>query len=287
MAKEKYLNNGSLPINMKNIQSNRKILSIPLKKENLDSKNFAHIFDIEGLRNACEWCNTPVDFMNYLKFRIKFLKEISKNIDEIKQENNIVYFYIYKDLIKKDVPLERAEEILRLNLLKNDNFIKSLLKIEGFGHYLIRKDKSILFDNIISHLFHTGKNGEENNYENEINYRNKIYDVLFLNRKDRIMISECITTLEENARNKTTSKILQFKNIYVQVIALKMDKDEDVDIFLKRRSDYIKKEHDKFLRKEIMKKGKIQKAFFIVIDHPKNHIRLHAEYMSVKDKSWN
>lgn len=287
LAKEKYLNNGSLPINMKNIQSNRKILSIPLKKENLDSKNFAHIFDIEGLRNACEWCNTPVDFMNYLKFRIKFLKEISKNIDEIKQENNIVYFYIYKDLIKKDVPLERAEEILRLNLLKNDNFIKSLLKIEGFGHYLIRKDKSILFDNIISHLFHTGKNGEENNYENEINYRNKIYDVLFLNRKDRIMISECITTLEENARNKTTSKILQFRNMYVQVIALKMDKDEDVDIFLKRRSDYIKKEHDKFLRKEIMKKGKIQKAFFIVIDHPKNHIRLHAEYMSVKDKSWN
>lgn len=66
-----------------------------------------------------------------------------------------------------------------------------------------------------------------------------------------------------------------------------MDKDEDVDIFLKRRSDYIKKEHDKFLRQGIMKKGKVEKAFFIVIDHPKNHIRFHSEYMSVRDKSWN
>lgn len=287
LAKEKYLNNGSLPINMKNIQSNKKILSIPLKKEDLDNKNFIHIFDIEGLRNACEWCNTPVDFMNYLKFRIKFLKEISKNIDEIKQENNIVYFYIYKDLMKKNAPSERVEEILRLNLLKNDNFIKSLLKIDGFWRYLIRKDESILFDNIISHLFHTGKNGEENNYENEINYRNKIYDVLFLNRKDRIAISECIISLRKNAKNKTISKSINFRNIHLQVIAFKMDKDEDPDIFLKRRENYIKKEYDKFIRQGIMKKGKIEKAFFIGIDHTKNDILFNAEYMLVIDNSWS
>lgn len=287
LAKNKYLNNGSLPINMKNIQSNKKILSIPVKKESLDNKNFVHIFDIEGLRSICGFCNTPSDFMNYLKFRIKFLKKISKNVDEITQENNIVYFYIYKDLIKKDVPIEVIEEILKLDLLKNDNFIKNLLKIDGFGHYLIRRDKSILFDNIISNLFYKGKNGEENNYENEINYRNKIYDILFLNRKDRIMISEFITNLEENAKNKTISKILKFRNIYVQVVALKMNKCEDIDIFLKRRNDYRKKEYNKFLRQGIMKKGKIEKAFFIFIDHPKNHIRLHTEYISVKDKSWN
>lgn len=286
LAKEKYLNNGSLPINMKNIQSNKKILSIPLKKEDLGSKNFVHIFDIEGLRNACEWCNTPVDFMNYLKFRIKFLKEISKNIDEIKQENNIVYFYIYKDLIKKNVPSERVEEILRLNLLKNNNFIEVLQKIEGFMPYLIKKDESILFDNIISHLFHTGKNGEENNYENEINYRNKIYDVLFLNRKDRIAISECIISLIKNAKNKTISKSIDFRNIHLQVIAFKMDKNEEPDIFLKRRETYIKKEYDKFIRQGIMKKGKIEKAFFIGIDHPKNYILFNAEHILVIDNNW-
>lgn len=206
-AKKKYLNNGSLPINMRNIQSNKKIASIPLKKENLDGNNFVHIFDIEGLKNICEWCNTPVDFMSYLKFRKIFFKTISKNIEEIKQENNILYFYIYKDLIKKDFPTDKMEEILTSNILENDNYIINLLKIKGFHEHLIKKKASELFDNIISHLFYTGSNNEKNDYENEIKYRNKIYDVLFLNRKDRITISECIISLEKNSRNKTTSKL--------------------------------------------------------------------------------
>lgn len=66
------------------------------------------------------------------------------------------------------------------------------MKIDGFYKYLIKKDESQLFDNIISHLFYTGQNGHINNEENEIEYINKIYDVLFLNRKERIAISESI-----------------------------------------------------------------------------------------------
>lgn len=45
-------------------------------------------------------------------------------------------------------------------------------------------------------------------------------------------------------------------NIYLKVVALKMDKKENIDIFFKRREDCIKKESDKFLRQGIMQKGK-------------------------------
>lgn len=59
-----------------------------------------------------------------------------------------------------------------------------------------------MFDNVISHLFYTGQNGNMNNEENEIEYRNKIYDILFLNRKERIAISESIFSLEKTLKIK-------------------------------------------------------------------------------------
>lgn len=115
-AKKIYMNNGSLPINMKDLQSNKKTLSIPLKKKDLKDKNFVHILDLEGLENISEWANTPVDFMNYLKFRKKFLINISNNIDEINQENNILYFFIYKDITSKSYKVATIEKILTSNL---------------------------------------------------------------------------------------------------------------------------------------------------------------------------
>lgn len=285
-AKKKYLNNGSLPINMKNVQSNKKILSIPFRKENLEDKNFIHIFDIEGLKDICKWCNTPVDFMCYLKFRKKTLKEISKNIEEVKQENNILYLYIYKDIRNKGFTSNEIEHILKTDVI-NNNYELMIRNIDGYSEYKNKVNESQLFDNIISHLFYTGKNGEDNNYENEINYRNKIYDVLFLNRKDRIKISETIMLLERNAKSGTSCEVVKFKNIYLKVIALKMNKDEDPNVFFKRREAYIEKESNKFIRQGIMKSGKIEKAFFIGIDHPKNHILTHAEYVRAIDKSWD
>lgn len=43
----------------------------------------------------------------------------------------------------------------------------------------------------------------------------------------------------------------------------------------------------KFSRKKIMQKQNIEKAFFIAIDHPKNHIRINSEYVSVINKDWH
>lgn len=285
-AKKMYLNNGSLPINMKNLQSNKKILSIPLKKKDLKNKDFVHTLDLEGLRNICEWANTPFDFMMYLKFRKNFLINISNKIDEIKQENNILYFYIYKDITNKNYEVKNIEPILTSYTLTNDNYIKSLLKIDGFYQYLIKKDESQLFDNIISHLFYTGQNGHINNEENEIEYRNKIYDVLFLNRKERIAISESIFFLEKNIKDKTHYIIKNFRNIYIKIIAIKINKYEDEHTYIANRKSFVDNEVEIFSRKRIMKKGKIEKAFFIAIDHPLNHIRTHSEYMSVINKDW-
>lgn len=285
-AQKMYLNNGSLPINMKNLQSNKKILSIPLKKKDLKNKDFVHTLDLEGLRNICEWANTPFDFMMYLKFRKNFLINISNKIDEIKQENNILYFYIYKDITNKNYEVKNIESILTSYALTNDNYIKSLLKIDGFYKYLIKKDESQLFDNMISHLFYTGQNGHINNEENEIEYRNKIYDVLFLNRKERIAISESIFSLEKNIENKTDYIIKNFRKIYIQIIAVKINEDEDEKAYCTKRKSFVDEEVEKFSKKGIVGKGKIEKAFFIAIDHPLNHIRTHSEYMSVINKDW-
>lgn len=286
-AKKKYINNGSLPINMTDLQSNKKILSIPLKKKDLNDKNFVHILDLEGVRNICEWANTPVDFMNYLKFRKNFLINISKNINEINQENNIIYFFIYKDVTNKDYKLKEIEKFLTSNSLKKkDWYIKSLLKINGFYANKIKIGESQVFDNVISHLFYTGQNGNMNNEENEIEYRNKIYDILFLNRKERIAISESIFSLEKNIENKTDYIIKDFRKIYIQIIAVKINEDEDEKTYCTKRKSFVDEEVEKFSKKGIVGKGKIEKAFFIAIDHPLNHIRTHSEYMSVINKDW-
>lgn len=287
-AKKMYLNNGSLPINMEDIQSNKKILSIPLKKKDLCNKNFVHIVDIEGLRDICEWANTPVDFINYLKFRKKFINNIDFNIKEIKQENNIVYFYVYKNIMNQCYKSAEIEKILTSDQLNCKFNSVSIKNIKGFSEYLDKKENSKLFDNIISHLFYTGKNDDDDdNNENEIQYRNKIYDVLFLSRKERIAISESILFLEKNIKNKTHCKIIKFRNIYIQIIALKINDNEDDHIYCSKIKAYIDKEMKKFSRKKIMQKQNIEKAFFIAIDHPKNHIRINSEYVSVINKDWH
>lgn len=165
--------------------------------------------------------------------------------------------------------------------------MEDLLKINGFFENKNKINESQLFDNVISHLFYTGQNGNINNEENEIEYRNKIYDILFLNRKERIAISESIFSLEKNIRDKTDYIIKNFRNIYIQIIAIKINKNEDEHNYIANRKSFVDKEVEKFSRKGIMKKGKIEKAFFIAIDHPKNHIRTHSEYMSVINKDWS
>lgn len=143
-----------------------------------------------------------------------------------------------------------------------------------------------MFDNVISHLFYTGQNGNMNNEENEIEYRNKIYDILFLNRKERIAISESIFSLEKNIENKTDYIIKDFRKIYIQIIAVKINEDEDEKTYCTKRKSFVVEEVEKFSKKGIVGKGKIEKAFFIAIDHPLNHIRTHSEYMSVINKDW-
>ena len=283
-AQKKYKNNGSLPINMMNLQSNKKTLSIPVKRTELKNKDFVHILDAEGLKNICEWANTPVDFINYLNFRKNFLINISNNINEINQENNILYFYIYKDITNKEHKLKTIEKILTSNsLLCGNSYTKSLLRINGFLQNKDKRDKSQLFDNIVSHLFYTGKNGILNN---EIEYRNKIYDILYLNRKERIKISESIFHLENKIKNITDFQICKFRKIYIKIIAVKIEEDEDENIYITKIKDCVAEQVDKFSKEGIMEKEEIEKAFFIAIDHPKNHIRINAEYVTVINKDW-
>lgn len=271
---EKYFkdNNGSLILDKTQRQGKDKILSIDLKQKNEES--YIHTLDEQGLKDLIVLVNTPTDFINYLNFRKDFIQEC--NVNKIRKENHILYFYAKKHLLNESLDFNYCDIVLNKNFEndKNDKLCQSLYLHDYIRNYVFYNPCSEIFDMIMVNFFYQGSyknSGFDIEEPKESILRNEFYNVLKINRQERLAISlDILDNLGKKSKNDIYSLKI-FGNMIIYIMNVKIKKNESLKEYRKRRVVLANLRASKISEKH---NGNI---FVLALDHPNHNILSHSE----------
>lgn len=255
----------SLVLDKTQKQGKDKTLSINLIQKN--ENEYVHTIDEQGLKDLNILVSTPTDFINYLKFRRKFIS-LFETI-KIRKENHILYFYAKEILLNEKININNTTLIIKNNFEsdKNDKLILSLYTNNFITDYVYWEKKSIIFNMLMVNFFYSGNytnSGLNLNEPEDVDFRRGAYHLQSFSRKERIAISLDILDVLNEKSNKNIIRTKNIEGLIICIISFRMLKNERLDEYRLRRAKF---SLNYFNNLCIRYKGKI---LVLAIDHKKN-----------------
>lgn len=268
-AKKIFKNDGVLPIDHSEIISNKKLFSTINKQ---DDNNFFHTFDIETLKQLMDYINTPTDFIQYLNYRFNFFTN-NLNI-KCEREDQILFLYVIKDCNYKLILDTNITEIDFLN--KNPNSYQMLFdknQYIEFNDRLKYNENSKIIDDLFDNFCYQGN--KSNSFQGLVNdseekYRQNMYSLLSLNRRERIAlaldIEEVLNLALHEKQPKSSIVSKEFRGILFIVCAFYRLPNENPVTYTARRANSME-----WTALKNLQDGKLnnKKALFLWLDNPR------------------
>lgn len=255
-------NDGTLPIDHSNKQNNKKLFSTINK---IVDNNFIHAFDINSLMQIFSYLDTPFDFINYLIYRERILKQEQNFI--LQREDQILFLYALQDCELGTITYDINEIDF---LTKNPNLYKELDNIDFFQTRIMYGQKSKLIDDLLTNFAYEGNqsnSGLNIENDNDEQYRINFTYFLELNRRERIALYLDLIQVLDEAKLKKSSSLYQgiFKKCFFLVSSFYRKPEENATEYRNRRVRSALNAIKKLSNKNDLN---IDRAIILFLDHP-------------------